>query len=501
MRRARSLVLTGLAALLLLPMLAFADEDGHAGKGPPRGKGGEPPWVRIRRETQDKAGGLPKGILDQQRLGKVQVPSIAAVVPLAQAAARKRAEQVIDATWHTGRTLRVPKEHATIQAAIDAAQSRDVVMVSAGTYYELLVMKDGVKLISDAANDGDERVALEGATLKLPRRTLRTIIDGSKSKPSSHGLIDFQPGTTRNTIVDGFTLQNLPHQNHHRPGHAHGVNVRGASPVIQHCLLQDNGSTGIGNHVVYRDQGKPIAGRDFRHGNIRYHAEAVIYGNIVRRNLGRGIGCNHFSAPLILGNEVYANDDAMLGEGTGPGIGMKHGAAPHVLGNVVHDNPGGGIVCKKGAPQGAHAIDRPTQPSFERNVAWKNGKQRPCIGAAASGSRKAPVRIVGNWVFDSGAIGIGVRQGGWYLIEGNLVARSSRPAIAVVGSTVLRLDANRVAHVKDAGFAIIESARVGQMKGNVADEVEGPRFLLRDSQVGPAPAEAPESGKGPRSPR
>jgi len=470
-RHVWALLLAGLVVFVAVPGFASADD--------------EPPWVRNRREAQDLAGGLPKAILDQQRIEAVKVPTLDEAAGLARAAARKRADQLIDRTWHTGRRLHVPKDHATIQAAIGAASARDVVIVAAGTYHELLVMKEGVKLVSDASDEGDELVPVEGAKLRLPRRALRTVIDGSKSKPSSHGLIDFQPGTTRHTIVDGFTLQKLPHQNHHRPGHAHGVNVRGASPVILHCLLQDNGSTGIGNHVVYKDQSQPLAGRDFRQANVKHKAEAVIYGNIVRRNLGRGIGCNHLSAPLILGNEVYANDDAALGEGTGPGIGMKHGAAPLVLGNLVHDNPGGGIVCRAGSPQGAHPIDRPTHPTFERNVAWKNGNERPCIGAGKAGSRSNPVRIIRNWVFDAGAVGIGVRDGGWSVIEGNLVARTARPGIAVFGANVLTLDANRIAHAKGGGISIMSGARVLQMKDNVAHAIDGPRFVLRDATVAP----------------
>ena len=476
----RVLFAVGLSALLLLPALARADEEHGAPKGPPQG---EPPWVRNRREAKDQAGGLPPDVLAQQRIEEVVVPSLEDAARLALAAARTRADALLDDAWHTGRRLRVPQEHATIQAAIEAAQARDVVVVAAGTYYEQLVMKDGVKLTSDASGKGDELVAVEGATLQLPGRSLRTIIDGSKSEPSSHGLIDFQPGTGRHTVVDGFTLQKLPHQNHHLPGHAHALNVRGASPVILHCLLQDNGSTGIGNHVVYRDQTEAIAKRDFRLANVVHPAQALIYANIVRRNLGRGIGCNHLSAPLLLGNEVYANDDASLGEGTGPGIGMKHGAAPEIVGNLVHDNPGGGIVGKAGVPQGAHPIDQATRPIIVSNVAWKNGAERPCIGTAASGTRAEPVRIVHNWVFDAGAIGIGVREGGWAIVEDNFVARTARPGIAIFGASILRLDRNRIAQAKDAGISIVKDAHVLQMRANVVQEAEGPRFFLRDATV------------------
>jgi hypothetical protein len=161
--------------------------------------------------------------------------------------------------------------------------------VRAGTYFERL-MKRRVRLVSDAGVDGDELVPVEGAQLPLPRRTLRTILDGSKAEASSRGMIDFTNGVGRHTVVDGFTIRNLPRQDHHLPGHAHGVNVRGASPVILHCWVHHNGSTGIGNHATFRDAGQPMAKRDFRRANVVDVSEAVIWNNVVASNFGLGIG-------------------------------------------------------------------------------------------------------------------------------------------------------------------------------------------------------------------
>ena len=435
---------------------------------------------RKRHAAQDRVGGLPPEILAQQSNEKVQMPTIDDAVKIALAAAEEAALPLIDTKFHNnGKTITVPDDYKSIQAAIDAAKSGDVVLVKPGTYYELLVMKDGVKVVSDSADGGDELVPVDGAMLKLPSRTLRTIIDGSRSKTTHNGMFDFNPGVGRKTIIDGFTIQNLPAQNHHIPGHAHALNVRGASPVITNCLIRNNGSTGIGNHVVYHDQDSPMPERDFRWANIKYRASAVIFHNIVYGNLGLGIAGNHFSDPYILGNEVFNNSDAELGDDPSSGMGNKHGSAATIIGNINHDNPGGGINCKVGAPQGKYHIDRPTHPTIMKNVVYDSGSIQPGISCDGSGSETMPVKIIGNYVFNSGLTGIGLQNGSVGIIEDNMVAESNLSGIAVNDSTALRLNRNKVTDTKEApGFVIVNGGKVHKMIGNASDSNEGPRFVI-----------------------
>jgi len=430
--------------------------------------------------------GVPQVILDQQRLEKVNMPSIDEAVGIALAAAREVALPLTDTKFHgKGRRIGVPESLNSIQAAINAARAGDTVIVSPGTYYELLVMKDGVKLLSDPADGGDEPVKVDGARLRLPRRTLRTIIDGSRAKPSKHGMIDFDPGLGRNTIVDGFTIQNLPKQDHHVPGHAHGLNVRGASPVITNCLIRNNGSTGIGNHVVFHDQESPMPGRDFRWQNVKHRSSPVIYNNIIRGSLGLGIGANHFSEPFILGNEVFGNNDAELGEDPSPGLGNKHGSAATTIGNIVHDNPGGGILCRVGSPQGRHHIDRPTHPTVAKNVVYDNGTIRPGLSARTAGSEEMPVKFIGNYVFNAAMTGIALAEGAVGIIENNWVANSKLAGISITASTALKLNRNNVTGSRDApNITIVNKAAVREMVGNASDSNPRPRFMLRGGTIG-----------------
>jgi hypothetical protein len=440
-------------------------------------------WQISKRERQDKVGGVPEKILALQSLDKVIPLPIEEAIELAVKAAEEAAQPLIDKRFHKGRRLVVPDEFKTIQKAIDSAESGDVVLVKPGTYYELLVMKDGVKLVSDSSGGGNELVAVEGARLKLPQRTLQTIVDGSNAKASRHGMLDFDPGVDRNTIVDGFTLQNLPMQDHHIPGHAHALNLRGASPVVMNCYVRNNGSTGIGSHVVYKDQDNKMPNRDFRWANIQNKAEGVIYHNIISGNFGLGIGCNHFSSPHILGNEVYANDDSELGAKPSPGIGAKHGAGPTIIGNIIHNNPGGGILSKVGDPQGMHQVDRPTHSTVIKNVVYKNGKVRPAISCDGAGSAEMPVRFLNNFVYDAGAVGIGVANKGFGIVEKNIVSGSGSPGIVVTDATALRLNYNQVTGAQAPGILVVSEGNVLEMIGNASYLNKGPRFMLRGGTI------------------
>nr|MBF0221997.1 right-handed parallel beta-helix repeat-containing protein [Desulfobulbaceae bacterium] len=380
----------------------------------------------------------------------------------ALAAADDIAKPLLNVSFHNGRQLVVPDQFTSIQDALDAANSGDTVIVKPGTYYERLFVRDGIKLTSFEGDAGNSLQAVDGAMTMLPRRTGRTIIDGAKDQSSPVAMLTFSTGASRNTIVDGFTIQNLPNENHHNPGHSHAVNLRGASPVIMNCYVVNNGSTGIGNHVTYLDQDKVLGERDFRFQNVEHATGAVIYRNIVAYNLGRGIGCNHFATSFLLGNEVYGNDDSSLTESPGPGIGVKHGAAP----NIVHDNPYGGIKGKQGVNQGKFPVDYPPRPIIRSNVVFRNGKQQPNIACSSCGTDELPVIIANNFIFDTGAVGINLGNGSIGVIANNIVTSGQSKGIVVRNSRVSKLVGNVVLGAKDTAFFISDDSEIALAEKN-----------------------------------
>lgn len=92
-------------------------------------------------------------------------------------------------------TLRVPKDHKTIQAAIDAARPGDTVLVAPGKYPERIRLTPGVILRSDS--DGSR--GKEGS-----KRAEGTVIDGGGKGGKQPGVVMAEGST-----LDGFTVTNV----------------------------------------------------------------------------------------------------------------------------------------------------------------------------------------------------------------------------------------------------------------------------------------------------
>ena len=105
--------------------------------------------------------------------------------------------------------LRVPADHGSIQEGVVAAAVGDTVLVAPGEYTELIMMKGGVVLKSEAGPDS--------TVLLSP---------GLGESPKDERLLEVQEDADRSTVIEGFTLD-------HAGTMGTAIHVEGGSPTIR----------------------------------------------------------------------------------------------------------------------------------------------------------------------------------------------------------------------------------------------------------------------------
>lgn len=351
------------------------------------------------------------------------------------------------------KTLRVPAEYPTLQAAVDAAAAGDTVLAEAGTYRERVRLRAGV-LLRSAGDDAPGKLGLA--------RAEGAVIDGG-------GKLEGGPGVTmaEGSVLDGFTVTGIgtfdqaDYDKHHATqgenlpdergavGAVHdealAISVNGVTATVRNTLVHDNGDAGIGclggegkrngswlaGNVVYRNMGGGIG--------IADGATPLVQGNRCFNNLRGGIG-NRRSAGLLLGNECFDNVRA--------GIGIREGAAPIVRGNKCHRNRRAGIGVRMEG----------TSPVIEDNDCYGNAMAG--IGCRAGAS---PV-VRGNRCYENALAGIGVQDGARPVVVGNTCHHNKDAGIG------LRSGAR--AHVSGNECYENEKAGIGQ-RGDVETTLEG----------------------------
>jgi parallel beta-helix repeat protein len=179
------------------------------------------------------------------------------------------------------KTIHVPADYPTIQAAINAASvlTNDTILVSPGIYNEALNFNG--KAVSLISADGPV------ATLINP--------------PAGLSAITFSTGESSNSVVSGFTITNG------------GILVAFSSPTIVSNTM--TGCSGVGL-------------------DLEGAHTPIIQGNIIQNN-GSGIFMDGVQAPLIVNNLIQNNQ--------GDAIGTVNGGATGIIQNVIIGNAGDGI--------------------------------------------------------------------------------------------------------------------------------------------------------------
>ena len=255
----------------------------------------------------------------------------------------------------------VPDDYSTIQEAIDAAVDGDAVIVRPGTYYEKVQFRG------------------KAVSLRSELGPYRTFIDN----PGPSSSVQFMEGEGRDSVIEGFTIQNGKGTKDGHTTYGGGVFCKKSSPTIRNNIIRNNDCTGGGGGIGCRRTGDPLI-----HGNLILYNESAGTGggvffsggemkdNVISKNrswsFGGGIFCDGVN-PLHLmikgnvitdnigesggGVSVIRHSDRVISENfiagncavVGGGIYLYSNASPTITNNIVRENEslrGGGIACE-----------------------------------------------------------------------------------------------------------------------------------------------------------
>ncbi len=209
-------------------------------------------------------------------------------------------------------TLQVPGEYTTIQAAIEAANNGDIVLVSEDTYYENINFNGkAITVASYFIMDGDTN------------HINNTIIDGSQpNNPDSGSVVYFTAGEDTNSILLGFTIKGGTGtliDNTMKIGG--GVLLYRSGGRILHCRITQNIIESpllvIGGGICsYSDVGPNVV---------------IISSCLIDSNRARGTG------GLVLGGGMYIGSKAIID------YNVIRGNESYYEGSNLYGSGGGGI--------------------------------------------------------------------------------------------------------------------------------------------------------------
>ncbi|MFO0866572.1 MAG: right-handed parallel beta-helix repeat-containing protein [Gemmataceae bacterium] len=430
---------------------------------------------------------------------------------------------IVSAQSVNAATIRVPQDHKSIQAAIDAANTGDTILVAPGKYQERIKLKPGVIVRSE----GDDAKGTDGL-----KRAEATVIDGGGKDGKTPGVgcpraarsmasrsptsgLRRRPGRSTSTS-HGEELGD-EEGSVQAEGTTPAISVQGVTCTVTHCVIHHNGDVGIGilgkeksktaplitENVVFRNMGGGIG--------VAEGAEPIIRGNICKENLRAGIGCRKAN-PIIGDNECFQNVRAGIGcrEAAKPvirgnkchhnrraGIGIRmEGAAPVVEANECYENDMAGIGCRDGA-----------SPILRNNVCCKNkmagigcnGAKPLIVGNECRENEQAGIGVQGkavatiqrNKCVGNKLVAIGVTEASSATIADNELSRTGGqpPIIAVKGDSTARISDNRisgggVAAVLVQGKATVSGntfTGVGEKQGNAVWVWENSTATISDN--------------------
>jgi parallel beta-helix repeat protein len=396
--------------------------------------------------------------VESHKVARVEkpAPEVQQVPPAPPAAATPEEQKRQLATGPQTRV--VPAQYPTIQAAIDAANAGDTVLVKAGVYQEALRFKEGIEL------RGESR---DTTTVRFSSPPNGVVGQAHYNIPLE--IRDCATGTISNI---GFDQERSDERTEGNIWMADAIELFDSSITIENCRAQSEAGAGI---LISGTKSAPTlvknecrqnkqCGISFEHGARGKAENNVCEANQYAGIMARGPG----TSPELVTNQCRNNEVT--------GILVKQGAQGKAEGNVCEQNKQDGILvsdsgtspqlinnrCRGNGHFGIELYD--AQGRAEGNACEKNHWS----GIAASGS-SAALELANNQCLGNEVDGILFQNGAHGKSAGNLCESNKSSGISVIGSGTSPELANNECRANGKAGIYFDSGASGRAEKNICE--------------------------------